>query len=205
MHPDRERGTRRVWQRIQPHPRRHVPPPRDGASVEQVRLRLVETAARALPFGAKPQPVAILTDPAPGIPTEAAQAISGLPLELIEQHEVVHGVVVHRVPRDIREGRRPIGIGERRDERRQLDGRWAGGRRLVRGVVLGGRGRGRRGRCLRRAMLVRSGRRLRLCRQWAAQHQPGHETSKHGPHDCRPSSTRTSRNIPASIWNSRWQ
>ena len=61
------------------------------------------------------------------------------------------------------------------------------------------RDRRRRGR-LGGAVLVRCRRRLRLHTRWHDQHKGKGQSDVHGGHDWRPSSTRTSRIMPASMW-----
>ena len=188
---DRRPGLGSAGPRILSHAGHDVPPARDRPAVEGVHVSRVEAAVVALAFGAEPETVAILADPAARIPGDATGG-AALPLELIEQHEIVHRAVMHRVPHHVGERGDAVGGGHRRDERRQLDGG-----RQVRRVILPRRHRRRWGVLVRRVRCLRRGQRRKR--------RDEHRQRELASHDCRPSSTRTSRNMPASMWNSRWQ
>ena len=149
-------------------------------------LRLTDAAIFAVAFGAEPQSIAITADPATAVDAHAVRAFARLPLELIEQDEVAHCPVVHRVTLDVRERRLSGLLRHGRDERRQLAwplgrlGRrsaWAWTVLLMAGVRIGLRQRRRCGR----EQKASDGR-----------EQVGSVTPRH-------SSTRTSRNMPASM------
>ncbi len=99
---------------VLPDARDHFPPPGDRSTVQQVGLPLVKPTVFALPFGTKPEAIAVRADPAPGVPARAAAVAARLPFELIEQDEVVHGVVVNAVALHIRKRRSAVGVGQRR-------------------------------------------------------------------------------------------
>src|SRR4029453_15756580 len=66
-----------------------VPPSRHLPSVEHFHLSLVHTAAEAVALGAEPYAIAIAADPATAVEIEAVRTVAPLPLQLIEENEVV--------------------------------------------------------------------------------------------------------------------
>ncbi len=82
-----------------------------------------DLAGVAVSFGPKPYPVHVLADPPAGVPAHARDTAARLPFELVEQHVVVHAIVVHRVlVVQLRERGRAILVGDRRNGSRIV--RW---------------------------------------------------------------------------------
>jgi hypothetical protein len=175
----------RTRREVLPDANHDVPPARELAAVEGVRLRVVQLAAEALPFGAEPQAIPVAADPALGVPSEPVIAAPQLPFELVEQHEEVDVVVVHRVTVDVGERRRPIRIGNRRD--------WCG---LVRaGAGWCGQARGLDHRSGLRVSRLREGRKRPPDHQ-RGDERGGEPTSPHA----RPGSDNTAPQAPRARW-----
>jgi hypothetical protein len=85
-----------------------------------VGLRFADTASLTVALSPEPQAIAIPSNPAFAIQIDAAAISPGLPFELIEQHEGVHGLVVDRVTLDVREGCLAIFVRQPGDEGRQV-------------------------------------------------------------------------------------
>jgi hypothetical protein len=81
-----------------------------------VRLRLADATLFAVALCPEPEAVSIASDPAFAVQIESAAILHGLPFELIEQYEVMHGLVVYRVAFNIRKGGSAIFVREPRDE-----------------------------------------------------------------------------------------
>jgi hypothetical protein len=137
-----ERGPRLPWARpeVLPYTGDHIPPSRELTAVQNVCLRVADTTTLAIALGTKPQSIAVTTDPSATVDVDPVRAIAGLPLELIEQHEVVHCAVVYGVALHVWERGLPFLVGDWRDERGQLRlclmlmfGRW---RLLCGGLLL---------------------------------------------------------------------
>src|SRR5690606_10375202 len=100
LHPERGPCLRGSGADVLPDPHDDLPPPRDGPAVEQVRLGADEAIASELTLGPEPEAVDVAADPALRVPTGARVSAAGLPLELIEQQQVMHRLVVQAVTVD---------------------------------------------------------------------------------------------------------
>jgi hypothetical protein len=155
-------------------------------------LRLIHTPTLAVTFGAEPQSITITAYPAATVDAQAIGTFDGLPFELIEQDEIVHCPVMSRVTLHVWERRLPGLVGHGRDERRQL------------ARLLGRLGRRRAGLGLFQLVArVRVGLRKRRSNGREQETSDGCSKTEVSPR-CH-SSTRTSRNMPDSMWKNRWQ
>src|SRR5579859_4656189 len=82
--------------------------------------RFLDAPALAVAFSAKPQAIAVFADPSRDVDQRAVRGAALLPLETIDEHEVVDGVVVQMMTGDVGKRRLTIDIRYWSDERRQL-------------------------------------------------------------------------------------
>ena len=148
-----------------------------------MRLRLTHAPTSPSPFGAEPESITITANPATAVDVHAIGAFDRLPLELIEQDVVAHRPVMHRVTLYVWERRLSGLLRHGRYERRQLAASGRPGRRRVGlGLFLLVAACG--SACANAGALVVSRRPTTAANGGVA---AGH------------SSTRTSRNMPASM------
>jgi hypothetical protein len=148
-------------------------------------LRLTHTPTFAIAFGAEPQAIAITANPATAIDAHTIAAFDRLPLELVEQDVEAHCPVVHRVTLYVRERGLSGLLRHGWNERRQLP--WLLGRVSLRTTG-------------RRLFLLVAGVRVGLRKRCGIRRQQ--EASDDCDNSEVPpthSSTRTSRNMPASM------
>jgi hypothetical protein len=149
-------------------------------------LRLIHTPSIAFAFGAEPQSITITAYPAATVDAQAIGTFDGLPLELIEQDEITHCPVMSRVTLYVWERRLPGLVRQGRDERRQLTRLLGRVGRLSVGLGLF---------LLVAGVRVGLGKRRSIGREQKASDGCNKSEVSRPSH----SSTRTSRNMPASM------
>lgn len=75
-----------------------------------------------LAFGTEGQPVDVAADPAAHVPGQGAACIGVLPLQLIDEEQVVDAALVHVVRGQYGEGGGAVGSGDRRQRRTRVAG-----------------------------------------------------------------------------------
>src|SRR5690606_2590648 len=118
---NRRPGSLRSGPEVLAHACDEVPPTVNRAPVEGVRLRLAEVAVFGFTFGSEPEAIDVLAYPTFVVPASCRDPVAHLPFELVEQHVVMHSIVMDRVLTiQFGKGRGAILIGDRWNSSRIL-------------------------------------------------------------------------------------
>ena len=179
----------------------HVPPRADGVTPECLHFGLMGLAVQAFAFRAQHQSVDVAADPAGKIPCQRAAVVRVLPFQFLGQKERVDRSIVDLMARMAGVHRCPVCIGDGRDRGPALPGRGLCSLVIghdVAGVV----------HPVTHSMVHAfhvGGRRLRGHQYREAQQRDGQARAVQEGVRCLSlfhSSTRTSRNMPISMWYS---